>query len=145
MAQAVGQAKPCDKCGVTVIKAISDAGKRYTADASVWHGDLHGVNLRFLKGHYCNEEDVVRYQSLKKVMIEAGEMIVGQEVIVVKGRKVPLNTVGTIFWMETVDGFAYGDDKMTRIGFKDAAGTAYFIDAKNVIATNQMNKKEVAS
>lgn len=142
MAQAVGQAKPCDKCGASVIKAISQAGKKYTADATVWHGDLHGVNLRFLKGHYCQERDVVLYEATKKASLEAGEMIVGQEVIVVKGRKVPLNTVGTIFWMETVDGFAYGDDKMTRIGFKDAAGTAYFIDAKNVIATNQMEKSD---
>lgn len=53
----------------------------------------------------------------------------GKEVTVVKGRKVPKGTTGTVIWIG--DGH-YG----TRVGVKDAAGTVHWTAKSNVEVTN---------
>lgn len=136
MARQISKAYDCDQCGERVAKAESKDGKTFTAEFINWSGD-EGGNKTFLKGHRCHEDQVARHADTKAVLLSLGYLVKGQEVVVVKGRKVPLGTTGIIFWTAVDNGFAYGDGTVTRVGFKDAQGTAYFIDAKNVIATNQ--------
>lgn len=57
----------------------------------------------------------------------------GKAVIVIKGRKVPTGTTGTVFWLARKSysrnqWFGY----VTRIGIKDKDGTVYFTSAENV-------------
>jgi hypothetical protein len=137
MAQRAGKTHECDKCGALVTKAISKAGKTYTANVSLWTGDMGGMK-EILSGHTCCEDDIVRYAKLTKSNLDNGLLVKGQEVIAVKGRKVAKGTTGVIFWVELDNGFAYGDNKVTRVGFKDAEGNAHFTAATNVIATNQV-------
>ncbi len=58
----------------------------------------------------------------------------GKEVIVVKGRKVPIGTVGTIFWVkeENYDRYNRYCGKTTRLGIKDKDGNVYWTYADNV-------------
>lgn len=56
----------------------------------------------------------------------------GQEIEVVKGRKVPIGTRGTVFYSGQGQ---YG----WRIGFKDAAGNEYWTDASNVDLVSELS------
>jgi hypothetical protein len=140
MAQRAGKTHECEKCGALVTKAISKAGKTYTANVIVWRGDLNG-SKEILSGHTCDANEVISYGKLTNSNLKNGLLIKGQEVIAVKGRKVAKGTTGIIFWVEIDNGFAYGDNKVTRVGFKDAEGNAHFTAATNVIATNQLEKE----
>jgi hypothetical protein len=137
MAQRAGATHECGKCGAPVTKAISKAGKTYTANVVLWQGDLGGMR-EILSGHTCDANEVIKYSKLTQLNLANGLLVKGQEVVVVKGRKVAKGTTGIIFWVELDNGFAYGDKKVTRIGFKDAQGTAHFTAATNVVATNQV-------
>jgi hypothetical protein len=57
----------------------------------------------------------------------------GQRVEVIKGRKVPVGTVGKVFFVKRVN---YGRDQWTgwatRIGFQTNAGETYFTNASNL-------------
>lgn len=57
----------------------------------------------------------------------------GTEVKVVKGRKVPIGTVGTVIWM--------GSGKFgPRVGIKDAAGATYWMQRVNVEPTGTVDE-----
>lgn len=57
----------------------------------------------------------------------------GKRVEVIKGRKIPHGTTGTVFYVERVH-YGYQDWKgwVTRIGFKDDSGKAFFINDNNL-------------
>ena len=139
MAQQVGASYNCNKCGARVCKAISKAGKTYTANVTIWRGDMGGGKT-ILSGHECFPAEVENWQALTQIAIRNGELVYGQEVVTIKGRKVPVGTTGIIFWTQIDNGFSYGDGKITRIGFKDAEGNVHFTAATNVVATNQLKE-----
>lgn len=139
MAQRAGATHNCNKCGALVTKAITKAGKTYTANVTVWQGDLGGMK-EILTGHTCDANEITRWTKLTEINLANGALIKGQEVVTIKGRKVPKGTTGIIFWVEVDNGFAYGDRKVTRVGFKDADGNAHFTAATNVVATNQLKE-----
>lgn len=60
----------------------------------------------------------------------------GKKVEVVKGRKVPVGTVGMCFWVKRYNYSRYGDPwgiySDTRIGIKTAEGEVYFTSLDNV-------------
>ena len=58
---------------------------------------------------------------------------VGKEVEVIKGRKVPIGTVGTVFWMRTDK---YCGNTVTKIGIKDDKGEVYWTYFQNVRVRN---------
>ena len=139
MAQVAGASHNCNKCGARVVKAITNAGKTYTANVNIWRGDMGGGKT-ILSGHQCHAKDVENWSALRQIALDEGQLIFGQEVVTVKGRKVAVGTTGVIFWTEIDNGFAYGDGKVTRVGFKDAQGNAHFTAATNVVATNQLKE-----
>lgn len=139
MAQRAGKTHECNNCGALVTKAISKAGKTYTANVTLWQGDMGGLK-EILSGHTCDQNEVISYAKLTQSNLDNGLLVKGQEVVAVKGRKVAKGTTGIIFWVELDNGFAYGDGVVTRVGFKDAEGTAHFTAATNVVATNQIKE-----
>jgi hypothetical protein len=57
---------------------------------------------------------------------------------VVKGRKIPHGTKGTVFYVERVHyGYQWWKGWSTRIGFKDDLGNTYFNDSKNVVIVSE--------
>jgi len=48
MAKQIGKSHECDKCGALVAKAISNAGKTYTANINVWEGDMGGRKFKMV-------------------------------------------------------------------------------------------------
>ena len=57
----------------------------------------------------------------------------GKKVKVVKGRKVPIGTIGECFWIKKVNYDRYNRwyNETTRIGIKDSKGNVYWTDANN--------------
>lgn len=59
-----------------------------------------------------------------------------KQVKVVKGRKVPIGTVGECFWMGSTDYSKYGDPwgiyTKYRCGIKDADGKVYWTSVNNI-------------
>ena len=129
----------CNKCGVRVAKAVSNAGKEYVASVVVVHNQYaettqHGKMI--LPAHTCYPNDVENYSKKISMALEMGLIVKGQEIIVVKGRKVSKGTCGIVFWVKEEK--INGEVSETRIGFKDSSETVYWIDAKNVVATNKV-------
>lgn len=138
MAKINGATFDCNNCGARVAKAISNAGKSYLASVVVVHNQYAETNQHgkmILPAHECDANEVKNYSKKIAMALEMGLIVKGQEVIVVKGRKVPKGTRGIVFWVKEEK--INGEVSETRIGFKDSNETVYWIDAKNVAATNQ--------
>ena len=85
----------CDACGGPVVKTetgrilkpnVSDLGRM-----SYWCWNQ--------PEHECRPEDVTFWAGLKAERAARGEILKGDTVRVVKGRKVPLGTVGIVRWI----------------------------------------------
>lgn len=66
--------------------------------------------------------------------LQAFEEYLDKKVKVVKGRKVPIGTVGTVFWVGMQNYSRYGNwwSWKVRLGFKTEAGETFFTNEVNV-------------
>lgn len=78
----------------------------------------------------CAERDNLAALGELKVF----EKYLDKPVRVVKGRKVPIGTEGTVFWIKAVNYSKYCNwwSWEYRIGFKDVNGNAFFTSEKNI-------------
>lgn len=104
----------CRDCGHEVVWAISKKGNTYLARIAKWSSDcMSSFNGRhnertFYPFHDCtpDAEYQRRYNEAMEFLakkneraIESGEIVKGQKVRVFKGRKIPVGTVGVVFWI----------------------------------------------
>lgn len=96
---------PCRYCGEPVMWRISQKGKRYLAvKHHIYNEDGRCIKVIF-PVHQClatTEEKAAieqRLQSEHEQAIQNGEIVRGQKVIITKGRKYPIGTVGTLDWI----------------------------------------------
>ena len=109
-------------------------GNRYLAINSEWEGSYGGKKLIKVP-HICcpvRTRDYQTYLAAKAVETEAavenGEIVKGQTIEVCKGRKIPVGTVGIIFWIaDAAD--RYG---VIKVGFTTTAGEKHFTNIENV-------------
>lgn len=122
-----GEIVKCDGCGVEVAKR--EDGKLFTVRG---FGRYHARKFTCWNSlHTCDPVLAAMVAGEKAAAIADGEIVKGQTVTVVRGRKVPKGTTGVVFWT----GFdAYDKPK---IGFRDAAGTTHWTATSNVEAVNQ--------
>lgn len=114
----------CDDCGRKVAK-IQKNGRTYLAD--VFHTGIWDTPTYYcFSFHTCDPEQVERYAAAKAVTLASGAIVKGQTVEVFKGRKVPVGTVGVVFWTGT-DSY----DK-PRVGIRTADGESHFTAESNV-------------
>ena len=115
----------CDGCGAQVAKTekgrIVDitSGLSFGLEFSCW-----------ANAHECDPDRSASHQAMLASQIGSGEIIKGQTVTVVRGRKVPKGTTGTIIW---IGDDAYGK---ARVGIKTEDGETHFTAASNVEATS---------
>ena len=96
----------CDSCGENVSKEISKSGNHYLAGTA--RPSIHGGT--FSPAHRCDlyssTDASLNFQAR---MIALGEIITGQIVQVVRGRKVPKGSIGVICWIgDNGWGLSYG-------------------------------------
>lgn len=129
----------CNKCGCECYWDTNRNGKRYLAQRNV--RDYEFGDASWKSPHYCQAtpDQAAEYQAqlqrLKNDEIDRnnlailqGEIVVGQTVKVYRGRKVPIGTVGIVFWVaDKADQF-----DTWKIGIKDDAGVKYFLAINNV-------------
>ena len=93
---------------------------------------------------YTNEQlQRLKFEALKRENLNAAKEIndfidfYGKLVKVVKGRKVPLGTIGNVFWLKRYDNSKYNDRwgiySTTRIGIKTNDGKTFFTSLGNVV------------
>ncbi len=75
--------------------------------------------------HACDPARVAAHRAAVLVDLDAGQLYVRFPVRVVKGRKVPVGTVGVLTWVGEGD---YG----LRVGLRDVHGTVHWTAASNV-------------
>ena len=135
----------CRDCGTEVLWARSKKGFTYLAQEATWSvgadnshdGGTHGKS--WFPKHDCEPVAAwqAQYRSAMAAMeaqnaaqVEAGAIVRGQTVEVVKGRKVPIGTTGVVFWV-AAEADAYD---AIKVGFRTADGEKHFINIKNVAA-----------
>lgn len=118
----------CSECGAKVAWAVSKAGKKYLAVEAVWQG--HTKSKVILRFHECSpDEDYKAQQAAVVAKAQAsGTVIKGVTVEVFKGRKVPIGTIGKVFWVATkTDGYG-----TIKVGLIDSDGTKHYTAIDNV-------------
>lgn len=96
--------------------ARADATPEVIAKASAW-----------LKAWALNR---VRVEMVHEAEQKARTVEIGSTVKVVRGKKVPVGTIGEVFWMG--EKRYNGSYPQTRIGFKDEHGTVFWTGLRNV-------------
>lgn len=128
----MSQPQPCRYCGRIVEWRVSKAGKNYLAEElPIYNEDGRHIKT-ILPAHECRateaEKQAVRDREAE--LLEAGALVKGQIVIVHKGRKVPVGTIGTITWIaREADGYG-----VIKVRLVDANGDAHFLNIDNVRA-----------
>lgn len=118
----VGDLGTCDGCGLEVVRR--EDRKVYTVRrVGMWSAARYYCWEP--KGHQCNPEMVEARAAAVARSLAAGEIIKGQTVTVVKGRKIPKDTTGTVNFVGDGD---YGP----RVGFRTEAGEQHFTALANV-------------
>jgi hypothetical protein len=129
----------CNKCGCECYWDTNRNGKRYLAQRNI--REYQDGTGTWKSPHYCTAtpEQAAEYQAMLKaekeqllnlqaVAIANGEIVVGQTVKVRRGRKVPIGTVGIVFWVaDEADHF-----DTWKIGIKDEADLKHFLAINNV-------------
>ncbi|AGI12304.1 hypothetical protein FF47_35 [Mycobacterium phage FF47] len=114
----------CKRCGRKVARRAD--GKVFdTRDYYTEAGNPRHVYSCWFPQHRCDEKDIELYQDAKARSIAAGELIVGQKVIVARGRKIPKGITGEITWLGASD---FG----MRARVQPDEGEAFFIALKNL-------------
>lgn len=90
---------------------------------------------------YSELEEIKKYMILKGNMSATSGVAIVQEyghktVKVVKGRKVPIGTIGEVFWLGSYCHSPYGDPwgiyTTYRCGIKDEDGNVYWTSVDNI-------------
>ena len=143
MASRIGEWHQCRACGVMIAQCRSGEGKTYTAQQKMWQGsDNASIVREFLPAHKCvpsltaqaEMADVDQRAAIgRQTEIDNGLMVIGQTVEVVKGRKVPIGTIGVIFWtgLDKFGGDRNSTVKRYRYGI-DVAGVRHYTAQSNV-------------
>lgn len=124
----------CKYCGRVVEWRKNKTGKNYLAEAS----PIYNENGRHIKtiwpAHRCTvdaaERSAIDEQAKrdKDAAIERGEIVVGQHVVVAKGRKYPIGTAGVITWIaREVDQFG-----VIKARVQTVDGAQFYINRANL-------------
>lgn len=118
----------CDSCGAEVVQVQKDGQRPYLVDTHL-AGFYATVTFYCWRKHTCDPERVERYTAAKTEHIARGEIIKGARVTVVRGRKVPKGTVGTVIWL--------GEDNWgkARLGLRTDDGETHWTAASNCEVT----------
>lgn len=111
----------CDGCGAYVAKTEKRRivpvapGRSFAWSFTCW-----------APTHECDPEQAAAHRVIRDAKIDAGEIVKGQTVEVVRGRKVPKGTTGTVIYIGE-DGYG-----KSRVGIKTEDGETVFTATSNV-------------
>jgi len=104
------------------------------------------MTMKELSKYTDKQLDELHYQMACRGNMVACNAIVAvkkyyhKQVIVVKGRKVPIGTTGECFWMGSKDYSRYGDPwgiyTVIKVGIKDTDGNVYWTSIDNIDVYN---------
>ena len=138
----------CNKCGSQCYWDTNRNGKRYLAQDM--EQEYEGGTGGWKQPHYCaaTPELAAEYQAILQRQKDAaviqhaadianGEIVKGQTVVVVKGRKFAKGLTGLVFWVaEEADAY-----EVIKIGMTTEAGEKIYINIDNVASATSTTKE----
>lgn len=126
----------CRYCGRKVEWRKSKAGNTYLAESLPIYNEDGRLIKVILPAHRCNasvEERAAIDEQTKQMheaAIESGEIVKGQSVVVVKGRKIAIGTTGVVTWV------AAEQDQFDvwKVRVKMENGESFYINKANLEA-----------
>lgn len=103
-----GSVGHCDACGELVVRVEKEGRRPYLVPAGSTSGGM-GIAYWCWRRHECDPAIVERRSAERAERLASGSVEKGATVEVVKGRKVPLGTVGVVRW---IGEDAYGTAKV---------------------------------
>lgn len=131
----------CKWCGCDVQWQYAKSGNKYLAQPCPIYGEDGRRIKTIYPAHDCHVSDERRAEILQQeqqhnaAALEAGQIVKGQRVQVVKGRKYPIGTTGTVTWVADHED-AYGVTK-ARVAVDGAE--AIFVNIQNLQALTTTN------
>jgi hypothetical protein len=118
----------CKWCDKEVQYMYSKAGNKYLAQVVTLRYE-HGGKVIY-PAHRCEatQEQIDSILQRDADALAGGQIVKGQTIEVVKGRKAPIGTTGVVFWVADLP----DQWEVTKVGFVDADGNKHFINIKNV-------------
>ena len=111
----------CDACGSEVLQWLDDDNRKKQVTSNAY-----GVgHFCFAEKHECNADDIARHEAR---LAQDDVIAKGHRVVVVKGRKFPKGTAGTVFWVAPQP----DDWEVVKVGFTSDDGEKIFINIKNI-------------
>ena len=132
----------CKWCGCEVAWQTAKSGKRYLAQPTPISNEDGRQIKTIYPAHRCQATDEQRTAIVESeaqrnaAALEAGEIVKGQKVTVIKGRKYPIGTVGTVTWVADRED-AYGTIKV-RVATDN--GEAIFVNINNLEVASLASK-----
>jgi len=133
----------CRYCGREVIWTTSKAGKRYLAEPTSIIGE---EGFRVIKTIYPAHRCPVTAEERKRIdadmqrehqaAVDRGEIVRGQIVEIVKGRKYPLGTIGYIDWIAQEEVF-----NVIKIRMELASGDKIYVNRANVEVVHECARR----
>jgi hypothetical protein len=125
----------CTRCAARVVKQ-HDTGRLYDLRLRTNAADNRVEDYAcWSLAHICDSAQVELVAQERAAKIAAGELVLGQRVRVIRGRKVAKGTEGTYVWQaKDID---FNGNDYTKAGLKDDTGTMYYIrkDYLEVVTT----------
>jgi hypothetical protein len=135
---------PCRDCGKPVAWRTSKAGKRYLGQPARWRIDSDSSHnggsheKTWWPSHDCTPDPEWRDRAAREeadriaAATAAGILTRGVRAEVYKGRKVPIGTIGFVFWVaDEPDSF-----DVVRVGMTTDAGEKVFVNSANLRVVN---------
>lgn len=131
-----GQRGICNYCLAEVVRD-TDTRKIYDLRTRVNAAERVVFDYCCWKGtHTCDEARVAAVTKERDRMIAEGELVLGQRVVVTRGRKVAKGTEGIVTYLRT--DFDYYGTSFVKLGITDDQGTLHWVKADYCTATNQL-------
>ncbi|MFC9432744.1 hypothetical protein [Nocardia sp. NPDC057030] len=122
----------CLHCGREIAKR--DDGRLYDVRHQSTESGLERTFYRcYERIHACDPELAALHQAAHQRDLDAGHIVHGQHVTVVRGRKVPKGTTGTVFY--AAQDTDYTGNPYTRVGIRTQEGTTFFLTSEYLRAT----------
>lgn len=126
----------CRYCGHEVVwRESRRTGKKYLAVRAEIRGETGRVIKTIYPAHVCKVSDPAERRAIderrdadKIAAIERGEIVIGQTVVVHKGRKYPIGTTGVIEWIaREADGYG-----VIKVRIVTEAGDRLYVNQANI-------------
>lgn len=135
-----GQRGTCSTCLADIVRVIKADGRKRLFDLGIRYTVNDNARYDYAcwnHTHQCDQRQALLVQAERDAKIAAGDVaVIGQNVTVIRGRKITKGTSGIVFWVG--DDVDWNGNPFAKVGIKTTAGDSIFIKVDYCIAAAQI-------